>query len=92
MLTGGPCGGKTTGQAQLATFFESLGKPFPDSIFLSWMIPFRMEGVQSSRDGDRSHVRGNLLWRAQRGTGQSEYNALSDCRQQRNIKVVNTTG
>ena len=25
MLTGGPCGGKTTGQAHLATFFESLG-------------------------------------------------------------------
>jgi len=25
VLTGGPCGGKTTGQAQLATFFESLG-------------------------------------------------------------------
>ena len=25
MLTGGPCGGKTTGQAKLATFFENLG-------------------------------------------------------------------
>merc|ERR1711934_1026812 len=25
VLTGGPCGGKTTGQAQLATFFESVG-------------------------------------------------------------------
>jgi len=25
VLTGGPCGGKTTGQAHLATFFESLG-------------------------------------------------------------------
>ena len=25
MLNGGPCGGKTTGQAHLATFFESLG-------------------------------------------------------------------
>ena len=25
VLTGGPCGGKTTGQAKLATFFEDLG-------------------------------------------------------------------
>ena len=25
MLTGGPCGGKTTGQTRLATFFENLG-------------------------------------------------------------------
>ncbi|XP_076108691.1 TRPL translocation defect protein 14-like [Mytilus galloprovincialis] len=25
VLTGGPCGGKTTGQARLSTFFESLG-------------------------------------------------------------------
>ncbi len=25
MLTGGPCGGKTTGQSELATFFEGLG-------------------------------------------------------------------
>ena len=25
MLTGGPCGGKTTGQSKLATFFENLG-------------------------------------------------------------------
>ena len=25
VLTGGPCGGKTTGQARLCTFFESLG-------------------------------------------------------------------
>ena len=25
VLTGGPCGGKTTGQARLATFFENLG-------------------------------------------------------------------
>ena len=25
VLTGGPCGGKTTGQAKLATFFENLG-------------------------------------------------------------------
>lgn len=25
VLTGGPCGGKTTGQAKLATFFESIG-------------------------------------------------------------------
>jgi hypothetical protein len=24
-LTGGPCGGKTTGQARLSTFFENLG-------------------------------------------------------------------
>ena len=24
-MTGGPCGGKTTGQARLATFFENLG-------------------------------------------------------------------
>lgn len=25
VLTGGPCGGKTTGQARLSTFFETLG-------------------------------------------------------------------
>ena len=25
VLTGGPCGGKTTGQERLATFFEGLG-------------------------------------------------------------------
>lgn len=25
VLTGGPCGGKTTGQERLATFFENLG-------------------------------------------------------------------
>ena len=25
VLTGGPCGGKTTGQAKLATFFENMG-------------------------------------------------------------------
>lgn len=25
VLTGGPCGGKTTGQARLSTFFENLG-------------------------------------------------------------------
>ena len=25
VLTGGPCGGKTTGQARLATFFENIG-------------------------------------------------------------------
>ena len=25
VLTGGPCGGKTTGQSTLATFFENLG-------------------------------------------------------------------
>ena len=25
VLTGGPCGGKTTGQSKLATFFESIG-------------------------------------------------------------------
>ena len=25
VLTGGPCGGKTTGQTRLATFFENLG-------------------------------------------------------------------
>ena len=25
VLTGGPCGGKTTGQSRLATFFENIG-------------------------------------------------------------------
>ncbi|KAI8122913.1 TRPL translocation defect protein 14 [Lucilia cuprina] len=25
VLTGGPCGGKTTGQSRLCTFFENLG-------------------------------------------------------------------
>ena len=25
VLTGGPCGGKTTGQSRLSTFFENLG-------------------------------------------------------------------
>ncbi|KAH0561361.1 TRPL translocation defect protein 14 [Cotesia glomerata] len=25
VLTGGPCGGKTTGQARLCTFFENMG-------------------------------------------------------------------
>jgi hypothetical protein len=25
VLTGGPCGGKTTGQTRLSTFFENLG-------------------------------------------------------------------
>jgi hypothetical protein len=25
VLTGGPCGGKTTGQARLSTFFENIG-------------------------------------------------------------------
>jgi len=25
VLTGGPCGGKTTGQARISTFFENLG-------------------------------------------------------------------
>ena len=25
VLTGGPCGGKTTGQARLSSFFENLG-------------------------------------------------------------------
>ncbi|XP_046576813.1 TRPL translocation defect protein 14-like [Haliotis rubra] len=45
VLTGGPCGGKTTGQARLSTFFENLGwKVFrcPEAamIFLSGGVTF----------------------------------------------------
>ncbi|XP_043221714.1 TRPL translocation defect protein 14-like isoform X2 [Amphibalanus amphitrite] len=45
VLTGGPCGGKTTGQARLSTFFENLGwrvyrVPETASILLSGGIKF----------------------------------------------------
>ncbi|CAG9815379.1 unnamed protein product [Phaedon cochleariae] len=45
VLTGGPCGGKTTGQARLCTFFENLGwkvfrVPETASILLSGGIKF----------------------------------------------------
>ncbi|CAH1990274.1 unnamed protein product [Acanthoscelides obtectus] len=45
VLTGGPCGGKTTGQARLCTFFENLGwkvfrVPETASVLLSGGIKF----------------------------------------------------
>uniref|UniRef100_A0A1L8DCH7 NadR/Ttd14 AAA domain-containing protein n=1 Tax=Nyssomyia neivai TaxID=330878 RepID=A0A1L8DCH7_9DIPT len=45
VLTGGPCGGKTTGQARLSTFFENLGwkvfrVPEAASVLLSGGIKF----------------------------------------------------
>ncbi|XP_055708493.1 TRPL translocation defect protein 14 isoform X2 [Phlebotomus papatasi] len=45
VLTGGPCGGKTTGQARLSTFFENLGwkvfrVPEAASILLSGGVKF----------------------------------------------------
>ncbi|CAH0554973.1 unnamed protein product [Brassicogethes aeneus] len=45
VLTGGPCGGKTTGQARLSTFFENLGwkvfrVPESASVLLSGGIKF----------------------------------------------------
>lgn len=45
VLTGGPCGGKTTGQARLCTFFENLGwkvyrAPETANILLSGGVKF----------------------------------------------------
>ena len=40
VLTGGPCGGKTTGQSKLATFFESIGWKVRISIHIRDYISF----------------------------------------------------
>ena len=57
MLTGGPCGGKTTGQAHLATFFESLGwkvfrVPETATVLMSGGIAF----------GDLNEEQVNYMW------------------------------
>ena len=61
VLTGGPCGGKTTGQARLSTFFENLGwkvyrVPETANIVLSGGVNFAELTPKSAED-----FQGNLL-------------------------------
>ena len=61
VLTGGPCGGKTTGQARLSTFFENLGwkvyrVPETANILLSGGVNFAELTPKSAED-----FQGNLL-------------------------------
>ena len=53
VLTGGPCGGKTTGQARLATFFENIGwkvyrVPETANVLLSGGVNFAELSVQAA--------------------------------------------
>ena len=55
VLTGGPCGGKTTGQARLSTFFENLGwkvyrVPETANILLSGGVNFAELTPKSAED------------------------------------------
>lgn len=61
VLTGGPCGGKSTGQARLSTFFENLGwkvfrVPETASVLLSGGIKF-----SDLNDDEAIRFQGNLL-------------------------------
>uniref|UniRef100_T1JIA6 NadR/Ttd14 AAA domain-containing protein n=1 Tax=Strigamia maritima TaxID=126957 RepID=T1JIA6_STRMM len=61
VLTGGPCGGKTTGQARLCTFFENLGwrvyrVPETASVLLSGGVKFT-----DLNDDEAYHFQENLL-------------------------------
>ena len=61
VLTGGPCGGKTTGQTRLATFFENLGwkvyrVPETANILLSGGVKFDKLTVEA-----REKFQENLL-------------------------------
>ncbi|CAH1405721.1 unnamed protein product [Nezara viridula] len=58
VLTGGPCGGKTTGQARLSTFFENLGwkvfrVPETATVLLSGGIKF---SDLNADQGDDTHT------------------------------------
>ena len=55
VLTGGPCGGKTTGQARLCTFFENLGwkvyrVPETANILLSGGVKFADLSPQMAKE------------------------------------------
>jgi len=54
VLTGGPCGGKTTGQSRLATFFENIGwkvyrVPETANVLLSGGVNFAELSVQAAQ-------------------------------------------
>ena len=64
VLTGGPCGGKTTGQTRLATFFENLGwkvyrVPETANILLSGGVNF---GELDERAQEEFQVSENLFF------------------------------
>ena len=54
VLTGGPCGGKTTGQSRLATFFENIGwkvyrVPETANVLLSGGVNFAELSIQAAQ-------------------------------------------
>ncbi|XP_041773277.1 TRPL translocation defect protein 14 isoform X2 [Anopheles merus] len=63
VLTGGPCGGKTTGQSRLCTFFENLGwkvfrVPETATILLSGGIKFADLVAEEDRSKKKAHEPG----------------------------------
>ncbi|XP_046679919.1 TRPL translocation defect protein 14 isoform X2 [Homalodisca vitripennis] len=61
VLTGGPCGGKTTGQSRLCTFFENLGwkvfrVPETATVLLSGGIKFSDLSEEEVEDAGRQHA------------------------------------
>uniref|UniRef100_A0A1B6ELE5 NadR/Ttd14 AAA domain-containing protein n=1 Tax=Cuerna arida TaxID=1464854 RepID=A0A1B6ELE5_9HEMI len=61
VLTGGPCGGKTTGQSRLCTFFENLGwkvfrVPETATVLLSGGIKFSDLSEEEVGDAGRQHA------------------------------------
>ncbi|GBP65130.1 TRPL translocation defect protein 14 [Eumeta japonica] len=61
VLTGGPCGGKTTGQSRLSTFFENLGwkvfrVPETATVLLSRRAVLRRPAGYGASRRARAHV------------------------------------
>nr|CAH0100669.1 unnamed protein product [Daphnia galeata] len=81
VLTGGPCGGKTTGQSRLCTFFENLGwkvfrVPETASTLLSGGVKFAdlspEDGPSSgSSNADNNHFTGTRCWTSETNLGPS---------------------
>ena len=66
VLTGGPCGGKTTGQTRLATFFENLGwkvyrVPETANILLSGGVNFAELTPEAAEKFQVSFPKKNIL-------------------------------
>ncbi|XP_050074460.1 TRPL translocation defect protein 14 isoform X2 [Anopheles maculipalpis] len=76
VLTGGPCGGKTTGQSRLCTFFENLGwkvfrVPETATILLSGGIKFADLVAEEDRSKKKAHATGTSTGAVPSATAES---------------------
>ena len=86
VLTGGPCGGKTTGQARLRTFFENVGwKVYRVPEMATVLLPCGVNRAELSEDA-REKFQENLLLSMMRV--EDTFFDLAEACQDRNVLVI----